>query len=153
MWTQQLLFWDFWNQCLYRVFCRSYGIKVQLFSSDFKREVGRLIEEQGIKAIIMGNRRTDPWSQDLVPFTESSAGWPKFMRVFPILDWDYCSIWRSLRSLRLPYCSLYDDGFTSLGERHNSQPNPSLKIGDTDDFRPAYELTDGTLERFSRIWY
>ena len=42
-----------------------YGIRVQLYSADFKREVGRLIDEEGIKAIIMGNRRTDPWSQDL----------------------------------------------------------------------------------------
>mmetsp|Transcript_31311 Transcript_31311/g.38743 ORF Transcript_31311/g.38743 Transcript_31311/m.38743 type:complete len:150 (+) Transcript_31311:201-650(+) len=76
-----------------------YGIQVQLFSSDFKREVGRLIAEQGVKAIIMGNRRTDPWSENLQPLTESSEGWPAFMRVFPILDWDYCSIWKFLRSL------------------------------------------------------
>lgn len=43
----------------------SYGIRVQLYSADFKREVQRLIEEEGVKAILMGNRRTDPWSQDL----------------------------------------------------------------------------------------
>ena len=85
-----------------------YGIHVQLFSSDFKREVGRLIDEEGVKAIIMGNRRTDPWSQDLKPFTQSSEGWPSFMRIFPILDWDYVSVWQFLRSFDLPYCSLYD---------------------------------------------
>ena len=39
-----------------------YNIKIQLFGPDFKREVKRLIEEQEIKVIIMGNRRTDPWS-------------------------------------------------------------------------------------------
>ena len=39
-----------------------YDIKVQLYSKDFKREVQRVIDEDGIKAIIMGNRRTDPWS-------------------------------------------------------------------------------------------
>ena len=105
-----------------------YGIKVQLFSSDFKREVGRLIEEQGVKAVIMGNRSTDPWSENLEPFTESSEGWPDFMRVFPILQWDYCAVWKFLRLLDLPYCSLYDDGYTSLGEKNNSRPNPSLKI-------------------------
>jgi FAD synthetase len=97
-----------------------YGVQVQLYSSDFKREVGRLIDEQGVKAIIMGNRRTDPWSQDLEAFKESSEGWPSFMRVFPILDWDYCAIWRFLRTFDLPYCSLYDQGYTSLGEKHNS---------------------------------
>ena len=122
-----------------------------MYSKDFKREVGRLIDEEGIKAIIMGHRRTDPWSQNLTPFTESSEGWPRFMRVFPILDWDYCSVWQFLRSLDLPYCNLYDDGFTSIGERHNSQPNPRLRVGETEEYRPAYELTDGSLERLSRI--
>lgn len=73
------------------------------------------------------------------------------MRIFPILDWDYCAVWKFLRAFDLPYCSLYDEGFTSLGEINNSRPNPMLKIGETDQFRPAYELTDGTQERLSRI--
>ena len=50
------------------------------------------------------------------------------MRVFPIIDWDYCNVWEFLRSYNLPYCVLYDKGFTSLGEKHNSQPNPHLKL-------------------------
>jgi FAD synthetase len=80
----------------------------------------------------MGNRRTDPYSQDLQPFTQSSEGWPDFMRVFPILEWDYRSVWQFLRSFDLPYCSLYDQGFTSLGEKHNSQPNAALKVAETE---------------------
>ena len=99
----------------------------------------------------MGNRRTDPWSTDLQPFTESSDGWPDFMRVFPILDWDYCNIWRFLRSLNQPYCQLYDEGYTSLGEKHNSRPNPSLKIPDVEQYRPAFELMDNSHERLSRF--
>ena len=39
-----------------------YNIEIQIFGPDFKKEVARLIEEQGIKTIIMGNRSTDPWS-------------------------------------------------------------------------------------------
>ena len=99
----------------------------------------------------MGNRRTDPWSKDLKALDPSSAGWPKFMRVFPILDWDYCTIWKYLRLFNLPYCSLYDLGYTSLGEKNNSQPNPHLKKEDGGGFKPAYELTDDSLERKSRI--
>jgi len=37
-----------------------------------------MIKEHGTKAIIMGNRRTDPWSRDLEPICKSSAGWPEF---------------------------------------------------------------------------
>ena len=71
----------------------SYGIKVQLFSADFKGEVQKLIDHQNTKAIIMGNRRSDPWSRDLESECKSSPGWPEFMRIFPILDWGYSHVW------------------------------------------------------------
>jgi FAD synthetase len=48
------------------------------------------------------------------------------------------------------YCVLYDQGYTSLGEKHNSQKNPYLKIEETDNYKPAYELTKDDYERFSR---
>ena len=74
------------------------------------------------------------------------------MRIFPILDWDYHSVWKLLRKFSLKYCVLYDQGFTSLGEKHNSVPNPQLKREDQEDaYRPAYELEDGSMERLSRV--
>ena len=97
----------------------------------------------------MGNRRTDPWSADLKPFTQSSGDWPNFMRVFPALEWDYSNVWSFLRGFNLPYCSLYDQGYTSLGEISNSRPNPSLKT-ESGTFKPAYELLDQNDERLSR---
>ena len=69
---------------------------------------------------MMGNRRTDPNCANLTPLTPSSAGWPSFMRIFPILDWAYNDIWSFLKLYKLPYCPLYDQGYTSLGEIHNS---------------------------------
>lgn len=91
----------------------------------------------------MGNRSTDPWSQNLKALDPSSDGWPAFMRVFPILDWSYGDVWNFLRELDLIYCNLYDQGFTSLGEKNNTCPNPNLKVtGDdgTISFLPAFAL-------------
>lgn len=75
----------------------------------------------------MGNRRTDPYSQKLEHICESSEGWPQFTRVFPILNWSYSEVWQFLKFNQLSYCHLYDQGYTSLGEKNNSQKNPMLK--------------------------
>ena len=74
----------------------------------------------------MGNRRTDPSSSDLKIICHSSPGWPDFMRVFPILDWNYHDVWVFLKGYDLAYCSLYDEGYTSLGDKHNTIKNPYL---------------------------
>ena len=76
------------------------------------------------------------------------------MRINPILPWSYSHVWTFLRSLSLPYPSLYDLGYTSLGSPANTKPNPALaytdqRTGET-RFRPAYMLEDHSLERKGR---
>ena len=112
-----------------------------------------MIDTENVKAIIMGNRRSDPWSRDLEIVCKSSPGWPDFYRVFPILDWSYSTVWTFLRSFELPYCSLYDNGYTSLGEIDNTQKNPNLLVEGEDGPRylPAYALKNEEQERDSRI--
>ena len=126
---------------------------MNIYDSDFKKEVQKLIEEHKILAIILGNRRTDPWSRDLDPITPSSHGWPAFQRVFPILDWDYSDVWNFLRKLDMPYLRIYDEGYTSLGEKTNTIKNPYLKrIKNGEEYYlPAYMLEDADKERESRV--
>ncbi|KAG0244763.1 3'-phosphoadenosine 5'-phosphosulfate sulfotransferase [Actinomortierella wolfii] len=80
-----------------------------------------------IKAIMVGTRRDDPHGGPLKAFTPCDPSWPPFMRVHPILDWTYHDIWTFLRAIAVPYCGLYDLGYTSLGGRDDTFPNPQLR--------------------------
>lgn len=83
-----------------------------------------------LKAIMVGIRRTDPYGSKLLHFQTTDSGWPRFMRVHPVIDWHYSDIWVFLRILQIPYCMLYDLGYTSLGGTENTRPNPELRIKD-----------------------
>lgn len=132
-----------------------------------KEGVSQLVETHGIEAILMGTRSTDPdgrWLSGV--FWPSSKGWPPFMRINPCLNWSYQDVWIFLRFFGISYCALYDYGYTSIGSRSTSRPNPHLRAtpasnrgdGDCDgkaddgspEYMPAYKLLDGSLERAGR---
>jgi FAD synthetase len=89
---------------------------------------------------------------------------PPFMRCNPIIDWDYGKVWEFLRHTEwrtdVPYCSLYDMGYTSLGTVKDTLPCPALlKTKDDENVKgegkqeywPAYMLKDWSMERAGRI--
>lgn len=86
--------------------------------------------------------------------------WPKLMRINPIIDWYYMDVWNYLLAKKVPYCKLYDQGYTSLGNKKNTKPNKALAYYTSTDgieknvslsYRPAYELRDSdALERAGR---
>lgn len=84
------------------------------------------------------------------------------------LNREYGHVWHFLRTFNLSYCSLYDQGYTSLGKKSQTFPNPALLrktpivaidnsvTGESDsrstatEYWPAYMLSDWTLERAGR---
>ena len=105
-----------------------------------------------IASILMGTRRSDsPYFERMGEFAPTDGDWPSYMRVNPILDWTYGEIWLLIRLLQLPYCSLYDRGYTSLDNKANSVPNKALKSCSQQQYAPAYWLANDELERDSRL--
>ncbi|KAI0634068.1 hypothetical protein C8Q77DRAFT_725337 [Trametes polyzona] len=81
-----------------------------------------------IEAILVGTRRGDPHGAKLGFRNPTDPGWPQFVRVNPIINWSYADVWAYLRRFKVPYCSLYDEGYTSLGSTYNTFPNPALRV-------------------------
>jgi len=132
-----------------------YDLDLISIAEPMKDALGLFLEQKpDLKAISVGVRRTDPYSEHLQPFTPTDKGWPDFMRILPILNWNYNDIWIFLLRLNVPYCSLYEQGYTSLGGTNNTIRNPALKVitdGNEEKYEPAYKLKDGSLERLGRI--
>ncbi|KAG7363694.1 molybdopterin-binding domain containing protein [Nitzschia inconspicua] len=117
-------------------------------------------------AFVLGTRSSDPNAAGQDHFSPSSHWMPPFMRVNPILRWNYGLVWHFLRLFQLPYCTLYDQGYTSLGTVKDTLPCPALAVNRGDisagsnadnisqnlpQFWPAYMLRDWDQERAGRI--
>lgn len=131
-----------------------YELQLEIIRLEFKSGLESLMMERPTKAIFLGTRIGDPNAVGQEQFSPSSPGWPPFMRVNPILDWSYRDVWAFLLTCKVPYCSLYDKGYTSIGSIHDTVPNTLLGIPDSlsneEKFKPAYLLPDGRLERAGR---
>lgn len=69
-----------------------------------------------------------------------------------MLDWTCENVWEYLLKKQVPYCSMYDHGYTSIGNMKNTRPNPNLEVRDQPGtFLPAYKLLDDALERAGRV--
>ncbi|XP_068630328.1 uncharacterized protein [Battus philenor] len=132
---------------------KHYRIKLLVEEGDMKQALRRITEgDKKLKACLMGTRRTDPYSENLKFMQKTDTDWPQILRVSPLLNWSYHQIWSYILNRRVPYCSLYDKGYTSIGSTSNTWPNESLAF--TKDgqvhYRPAWILADGSLERAGR---
>ncbi|KAK7683731.1 hypothetical protein QCA50_013107 [Cerrena zonata] len=103
-----------------------------------------------IEAILIGTRRTDPHGSKLTFRNPTDSGWPAFERINPIINWGYGDVWTFLRKLNVPYCKLYDEGYTSLGSTYNTFRNPALRIQpsheSTEEYFPSMPSTTSTSE-------
>lgn len=124
---------DFMNETV-----ASNGLSIHMIRGGFKQGLEEL-KNKGVKAVFMGQRRSDPYAPQTI-FAETTEGWPEMMRVNPILNLSYAGVWAFLRGTATKYCSLYDQGYTSLGPKSKTKPNSKLNNNSLSSPRPAHEL-------------
>jgi FAD synthetase len=119
--------------------------------NDFKESINFLIQNYNTKAILMGCRIGDPCiSANNDYFHPTDSDWPQIMRIYPILDWSYNSVWNYIIENDLPYCNLYDQGYTSIGNKKNTFKNYLLFDHENKCFSPCHTLGDSSAERLGR---
>jgi FAD synthetase len=133
----------------------TYDLDMVRFDCGFADGLTQLVErESGGLAFVLGTRRGDPNCGEQEHFCPASEWMPPFMRVNPVLHWDYGDVWDFLREFGLTWCVLYDQGYSSLGHRENTQRNPSLRRpGSPETYDAAWTMTDFTLERAGRAGF
>lgn len=105
------------------------------------------LHAEGCDVVIFGARASDP-PYVTTHFSSTDDGWPAITRVLPLLTWTYADVWAYIDRHQLPYCPLYERGYTSLGSTRRTFRNWHLFANG--EFRHARQLTDGTHERSGR---
>ncbi|XP_045462164.1 FAD synthase-like isoform X2 [Harmonia axyridis] len=136
--------------------CQEYfNLELVTLKMNIKEALTIILKDRpNLKACLMGTRKTDPFSQSLLEFQLTDQDYPEVMRVNPLLDWSYYHIWDYLLYYKVPYCMLYNMGYTSLGNIDNTVKNPHLLCKDffneNEKYLPAYKLLQEGSERIGR---
>lgn len=107
--------------------------------------VNQYLQENKVKAFFQGlrwdeqaARKQDPYFEDV----KADEFTPEHTRFRPILQFTERDIWDTTHHFKIPYCSLYEQGYRSLGAKTTSQ-----KL----DTKPAWEQDlANTTERAGR---
>lgn len=76
----------------------------------------KALRNQGISVLITGLRRDENTARARLAFQEEHLE-PPHLRANPLAAWTEMDVWAFIMERGLPYCSLYDAGYRSLGCR------------------------------------
>lgn len=87
--------------------------------------LNQFIQENNTKALFMALRRDEQAARKHDEyFTKKEGGhlMPEHTRISPTLHFSERDIWNNIKLHNIPYCSLYEIGYRSLGARATSNP-------------------------------
>ena len=67
----------------------SYSLPLRTYTCSFGDGLRDCVEQNGVRAVVLGTRVGDPNALKAESFESSSPGWPVFMRVNPLLAWSF----------------------------------------------------------------
>ncbi len=88
---------------------------------DYKKGIEELLS-RGINVVLMGCRQSD-FNYKCEEFMFTDKDWPLMLRIFPILNWSQDDVWNYIKTNHVNYCKLYDNGYTSIGDKDKTKPN------------------------------
>jgi FAD synthetase len=124
---------------------------IEVSSGDMRSALTQIVTEHPeVKGIFMGTRSTDPNAGWMDYFCTTSKGWPQIDLIAPLLHMRYGNVWRNIHAMEIAYCELYKRGYTSIGSKSTTQPNPLLRVDETSVYLHADKLQDESKERCGR---
>lgn len=119
-----------WNLNLIKMVHSAKELKKYHKESDIRRKkelltemkissMNRALKIHGFKAFMVGIRRDEHKARKKEKYFSPRDN---HMRIHPILHFTEKDIWNYIRQFKIPYCSLYDKGYRSLGEKPFTKP-------------------------------
>ncbi|KAJ3323961.1 hypothetical protein HDV06_000937 [Boothiomyces sp. JEL0866] len=89
-----------------------------------KAEPGRRANlELGAKIVLTGRRRSQGAERSLLPIIELDNSYsPPLIKINPLATWDYNQVWKYVKENNVPYNTLHDHGYKSIGDTHSTTP-------------------------------
>jgi phosphoadenosine phosphosulfate reductase len=81
--------------------------------------IKKAINKYSLEGYIVGIRRDEHEARSKERYASPRED---HIRIHPILDFSEQDVWKYIKKYNVPYSSLYDRGYRSLGEKHFSKP-------------------------------
>lgn len=82
--------------------------------------INRAYEELGVKAALTGRRKSQGGQRGSIPIVEQTES--GLIKINPLANWNFKDVKEYVEKYNVPYNSLLDKGYRSVGDWHSTEP-------------------------------